>query len=265
MDKFQDRIVIICKKFYNNWIFEELASDSHQKVDTLSKSITARINADAALFQVVNTERYNPPLEPGQTRPRGKKNLNYEPDALAQPYIQPKLQTTAGVGDRIVSGGINLPTTPISSVLARCLKLLLPIFDAMWLNLSITYSGITLPRCSIIQTFGDLAQRIQRLNTLGELEIINLAGGHLYTTILLNFTLLYSPTREFDLSSTQVMIEVGIAYTVAQVRRNKPKFTQKFMKAAQCPSYHRIQLSGVKLTRKVLMKSFWTQRKSRNC
>ena len=116
MDKFHDRIVITCKKFYNNWIFEELASDSHQKVDTLSKSITARINADAALFQVVNAEQYGPPLEEGQIRPRGKANLNYEPSSLAQPYIQPKLHKATGVGARIVPGGTQLPTTPISSV-----------------------------------------------------------------------------------------------------------------------------------------------------
>ena len=101
MDKFQDRIVIICKKFNNNWIFEELASDSFEKVDALSKSIIARINADA--------EQYDPPLEEGRIRPRGKTNLNCEPNSLTQPYIQPKLHKATGVGARIVSGGTNLP------------------------------------------------------------------------------------------------------------------------------------------------------------
>ena len=34
-----------------------------------------------------------------------------KPGGLAQPYIQPKLHKTAGVGARTVPGGTNLPTT----------------------------------------------------------------------------------------------------------------------------------------------------------
>jgi hypothetical protein len=232
MDKFQDRFVIICKMFYCNWIFEELASDSFEKVDASSKSIIAQINADAALFQVVNADQYDPPLEEGQRRSRGQ--TNFEPSSLAQPYIQPKLHKPTGVGVRIVSGGTNLPTTPISAVLARCLKLLLPMFDAMWLNLSITSCGLAMPRCSIMRTSDDLTQRIQRLNALGELGIINLAGGSLGCY---DFTKLYPTLPQEDLIRRVLeMIDVGMAYKLAQIRRKKPNVTKIFIIAKQHPS-----------------------------
>ena len=76
--------------------------------------------------------------------------------------------------------------------------------------------------------------RIHRPNTPGEIGIINLAGGSLGCY---DFSKLHPTLPQEDLiRRVQGMIDVGVVYKLAQIRRNKPKVAKIFMKAAQYPS-----------------------------
>ena len=121
MDKVSGIFGFMCKQSYQEQLLRVVENPSYMEVTRMESKaeIVQRINAMAVQFGVVSKEDYERTDEEG--------NFTSRPKPLSVLYLMLKLHKKDKVGSRAVAGGSFVPTTGISQVLSRALRLCIPV------------------------------------------------------------------------------------------------------------------------------------------
>ena len=160
--------------------------------------IVQRINAMAVQFGVVSKEDYERTDEEG--------NFTSRPKHLSVLYLMLKLHKKDKVGSRAVAGGSFVPTTGISQVLSRALRLCIPVCDSMTQELFLVYTGFEMAFSSILHTTDGLLDHVKVLNGWSSRGVIDLEGAELSS---LDFTALYPSVMHADLLKVLLAVLVS--------------------------------------------------------
>jgi hypothetical protein len=205
-DKINGVFGVMCVKAYKQQLLDTVESGNYVEVDQSDEdndSIIQRINTEAAAFGVVEEGAYEAVDEKGECKAR--------PSQLSTLYLMIKLHK-AKAGFRAVTGGAFVPTTCISQVLSRALRLLIPTFDMMVSEMFLVHTGHSMKSCPILGTTDQLLEHLTTLNGLISRGVINVSGAELSS---LDFTALYPSVMHDDLlDKLWQMIRLAFAFTL---------------------------------------------------
>ena len=129
LNKSRDSFGLVCKALYDCMIYGWLEGPSYRRVTNISENeIVLDLNKYALTSKLADFE-----IDPGE------EDADM-PVRFPAGYATLKLHKTK-IGTRLIFGGTQVATTPISVPIASSLKLLIPVVDKVWMGLSLIYTG----------------------------------------------------------------------------------------------------------------------------
>ena len=185
IDKFGDKVALCCKRWYRRTIIKSLRGAGYEEIDAeTEESIVERLNRyceSEGLCDFVEDE---------------DGICENEPTVVSHDYMLLKLHKPAAVSGRLISGGSNVPTTPMSKTVSVCLRAFIPLCDKAWSSMFMQFTGLAITRCPILMTTDEAIEHVRVLNRLSKSGFFKMEdivlGSH-------DFTALYPSVPQSDL------------------------------------------------------------------
>jgi hypothetical protein len=152
MDKFNDRMVIVCRKKYNELCFAYVRKAFVESKGKEETEIVEDINKYCLDSGLVS---FDDDVKTG--------TCDHKPEALPSLYMSSKMHKSI-FGCRFIAGGSLVATTPVSKVVSVALRLFYPAYDTLWTEMFWTYTGRTVRSCPILTQTDSLIENLHEVN-----------------------------------------------------------------------------------------------------